>query len=160
VGSAKQGDRRIIFVITGLDSVAARAEEAEKIVNWAFRQFAARDVVRAGTRIATADVWMGEAAQIGLTVASDVSLLVPVQRGSVRAEATFSGPVEAPITAGQQLGELVIQLEGLPEARVPLVAEADVPRGGFATRMRTAAIVALEKMGLGDTIPGLSRTPA
>lgn len=160
VGSAKQGDRRVIFVITGLESTAERAEEAEKIVNWAFRQFAARDVVRAGTRIATADVWMGEAPQVGLTVAADVSLLVPVQRGSVKAEATFSGPVEAPITAGQQLGELVIQLEGLPDARVPLVAVSDVPRGGFATRMRTAAIVALEKMGFGGAIPGLSRSPA
>ena len=39
VGSAVQGNRRIVFVITGLDSEAARAEEAERVVAWAFRQF-------------------------------------------------------------------------------------------------------------------------
>ena len=42
VGSAKQGDRRVIFVITGLASEQARAEEAERIVGWAFRQFSER----------------------------------------------------------------------------------------------------------------------
>jgi len=161
VGSAKQGDRRIIFVITGLRTPEARAEEAEKIVNWAFRQFAQRDVVRAGTRIATADVWMGMTPSVGLTVGEDVSLLVPVlRRGDIEAEAVFNGPVEAPIAAGQKLGELIIQLDGLPETRVPLVAETDVDRGGFQTRLRTAAMVALEKLGAADVIPGLGEPPA
>ncbi|MDG1118790.1 MAG: D-alanyl-D-alanine carboxypeptidase, partial [Flavimaricola sp.] len=36
---------------------------------------------------------------------------------------------------------------GLPEVRVPLVAETDVPRGGFSTRLRTAAMVLLERFG-------------
>ncbi|MEO0666156.1 MAG: D-alanyl-D-alanine carboxypeptidase family protein, partial [Pseudomonadota bacterium] len=56
VGSAKQGDRRIIFVVTGLDTPAQRAEESERIVNWAFRQFAEQVVAPAGTRLAEADV--------------------------------------------------------------------------------------------------------
>ena len=147
VGSAKQGDRRVIFVITGLDSAAARADEAERLVNWAFRQFAQRNVAKTGTRIAEADVWMGESATVGLTVAEDVSLLVPVtNQGGVAAEAVFLGPIEAPVTAGQQLGELVIALDGLPETRVPLVADADIPRGGFAVRMRSALQVVLEKI--------------
>lgn len=146
VGSAKQGDRRVIFVITGLDSAEARAEESERLVNWAFRQFAQKDVVQSGTRIAEADVWMGEAASVGLTVAEDVSLLVPVlAQGADLAEARFNGPVEAPITEGQQLGELVIQYEGLPETRVPLVADSNVARGGFGVRMRTAAQVLFDK---------------
>lgn len=36
VGSAKQGDRRVIFVMSGLNSTAQRAEEAEAFVNWSF----------------------------------------------------------------------------------------------------------------------------
>ena len=148
VGSAKQGDRRVIFVITGLESQAMRAEESERLVNWAFRQFAQKEVARAGTRIAEADVWMGDAATVGLTVPEDLSLLVPVlNQGQVDAQVVYNGPIEAPITAGQQLGELVISLEGLPEKRLPLVAETDVARGGFATRLRTAALVLWDKFG-------------
>lgn len=59
VGSAKQGQRRVIFVLSGLDSSAARAQESESIVNWSFRQFALRPLAQKGERIAMADVWMG-----------------------------------------------------------------------------------------------------
>ena len=79
VGSAVQGNRRVIFVITGLESDKARAEEAEQIVNWAFRQFVQKTVARAGQRVAEAAVWMGSEATVGLVPATDVSLLVPAQ---------------------------------------------------------------------------------
>ena len=149
VGSAKQGDRRIIFVITGLTSTQERAEEAEKIVNWAFRQFAVKDVVQSGTKLADADVWMGDQPTVGLEVAEDLSMLVPVlaTANGISAEVVFDGPIAAPITKGQQLGELVITLEGLPERRMPLVADRDVGQGGFAIRMRNAAMVLWSRFG-------------
>ncbi len=148
VGSAKQGDRRVIWVITGLDSAEARAEESVRVINWAFRQFAEADVASAGDQIATADVWMGDAPTVGLTVAEDLTLLVPaLNQDGITAEVVYTGPVEAPIAAGQQLGELVITFDELPEKRIPLVADADVARGGFGTRLRTAAQVLWQKFG-------------
>jgi len=148
VGSAKQGDRRVIFVLTGLDSEAERAEEAEKIVNWAFRQFAQKDVVRAGSQIAQADVWMGDAPTVGLTVAEDLSLLLPViNQEAVDAQVVYDGPLQAPIAAGDKVGDLIITVDGLPETTVPLVATDDVAEGGFETRLRVAAQVLLEKIG-------------
>lgn len=148
VGSAKQGDRRVIFVITGLNTAQERAEEAERIVNWAFRQFAEREVVRAGTRLAEAEVWMGEQTTVGLTVAEDVTMLVPVlDQTGINAEVVYNGPLEAPIAAGQQVGELVIKLDGLPEARLPLITDAAVAQGGFETRLRIAAQVLWDRFG-------------
>ena len=155
VGSAKQGDRRIIFVLSGMESSQQRAEEAEKIINWAFRQFAQKQVVDAGTNIATADVWMGDFPTVGLTVANDLSLLVPLigTANGVTAEVVYSGPIAAPITKGQQLGELVITLSGLPESRLPLVADRDIAKGGFNTRLRTAALVLWDKFAPLPTLP-------
>ena len=147
VGSAKQGDRRVIFVLTGLDNVNARREESEKIVNWAFRQFAQKQVVSAGTELARAEVWMGDALDVGLVVPDDVSLLVPtLTPESVKASVEFSGPVAAPIAEGQALGELVVDREGLPQARFPLVSSAAVAKGGFGVRLRTAAQVLIAKV--------------
>ncbi|MEP5761140.1 MAG: D-alanyl-D-alanine carboxypeptidase family protein, partial [Litoreibacter sp.] len=77
VGSARQGDRRVIFVMTGLDSEAARADEAERLTNWAFRQFAERQLTEQGVRLAEADVWMGAARKVGLTTENDVHVLIP-----------------------------------------------------------------------------------
>lgn len=148
VGSAKQGDRRVIFVISGLDTAEARRDEAERIANWAFRQFVERDVSAAGTRIAEADVWMGQSAKVTLTVAEDLRLLMPMLQGdAMTAEAVYSSPVDAPVAAGQELGELVITRDGLPDVRVPLVADAAVARGGFAVRLRTAAMVLMDRFG-------------
>lgn len=140
VGSAVMGDRRVIFVITGLDSDKARAEESEAIVNWAFRQFTEKTIVKAGARVTEAPVWLGAADSVGLVPAEDVRLLVPAQvQDSVSAEVIYTGPVQAPITAGQQLAELIVHVPDLPDARIPLVAETDVAAGGFTKRLSTAA---------------------
>ena len=147
VGSAKQDGRRVVFVLSGMDSTAQRAEESERIATWAFRQFAQRELATAGTRIASADVWMGEADTVGLTVAEDLAPLVPItQRGALTAQVNFTGPVEAPITDGQTLGELVLELDGMPQTRIPLIADRSVARGGFMPRLRTASLVLWSKI--------------
>ncbi len=149
VGSARQGQRRVIFAMSGLESAGARAEVSEQIVNWAFRQFSEQKLLRAGKRVAQADVWMGNAPRVGLVAEKDVDVLLPVIGGKdVEAEVVYNGPIQAPITKGQQLAELVLKPLDLPEIRVPLVAETDVATGGFAVRMRTATTVLLTQFGL------------
>lgn len=140
VGSAVQGDRRIIFVITGLTSDIERAEEAERIANWAFRQFVMKTVAPKGTRIAEAEVWMGNAPTVGLMVAEDFRLLVPAEAmGQMPAQVVYTGPLAAGFEAGTPLAELVITLPEMGERRVPLVAESAVGKAGFVRRMMTAA---------------------
>jgi D-alanyl-D-alanine carboxypeptidase (penicillin-binding protein 5/6) len=145
-GSAVQGSRRIVFVITGLDSQAARAQESEQIVNWAFRQFVEREIADEGQQFAEGKVWMGDYQRIGLVAAEPVTILVPAtQRGPVPARVEYEGPIEAPIAAGQHVADLVIALDGMPEARIPLVSDREVLRGGFLPRTRSAAQVLLAR---------------
>jgi len=146
-GSARQGDRRVIFAISGLDSAAARARESEAIVNWAFRQFARKSVVKASEEVARAPVWMGETQSVGLTPAENIETLLPVLGGDqVAAQVVYTGPVRAPVAAGDQLAELVLTPEGLPETRVPLVAAEAVAQGGFVTRLRTVSGLLLKRL--------------
>ncbi|THD82298.1 D-alanyl-D-alanine carboxypeptidase [Aliigemmobacter aestuarii] len=147
VGSARQGDRRVIFAITGLASEKERAEESERIVNWAFRQFSMKTLVKAGQRVAEAEVWMGAVPRVGLVPAADVSRLVPaLVQDKVTAEVVYSGPLNAPITKGAPVAELILHIPDLPDARVPLVAEADVAAGGFTTRVTTAVQVLMNRV--------------
>jgi D-alanyl-D-alanine carboxypeptidase (penicillin-binding protein 5/6) len=150
VGSAKQGNRRIVFVITGLQSEAARAKESERIVNWAFRQFVEKKIVPKGHRVAEADVWLGQASRVGLVAPKDLLLLVPaLSKDALDTSISYQSPIEAPIKAGQQLAELVIKRDGMPEARMPLVADRDIARGGFLPRMRTAAKLLFSQISSG-----------
>lgn len=141
VGSAVQDGRRVIFALSGLGSEKARAEESERIVNWAFRQFTMKTVVPKGERVAWAPVWLGAARRVALTTQDGVNVLIPAGAAAgVTAEAVFDGPIEAPITAGQRLGELVVTVPGSVQSRLPLVAADDVPRAGFMGRMQNAAM--------------------
>lgn len=152
VGSAAQGDRRVIFVITGLATEADRAQESERILNWAFRQFVQKTVAAAGQRIATAEVWLGAAREVGLVPAQDVRLLVPaLVQEAVTAEVVYTGPLAAPIARGTPVAELVVHVPDLPDARVPLVAETDVGRAGVAGRIGTAARVLIDRWTADDS---------
>ncbi|MGV8954161.1 MAG: D-alanyl-D-alanine carboxypeptidase, partial [Cypionkella sp.] len=140
VGSVKQGDRRIIFAISGMTSAAQRASEAEKISQWAFRQFALKTAAKAGQTIAQASVFMGTDKTVGLVPLQDVRLLIPaLAQDGLQAEVVYNGPLVAPIAQGAQVAELVIDVPGLPEHRVPLVTETAVEKGGFVDRLAAAA---------------------
>jgi D-alanyl-D-alanine carboxypeptidase (penicillin-binding protein 5/6) len=150
VGSAKQGNRRVIFVISGLETAAERARESEAIVNWAFRQFSERSLGNAGKQIAQAPVMMGAVQTVGLELAEDLSVLAPVMGGKgLKGEVIYTGPLHAPITKGDTLAELVIKREDLPEIRVPLVASASVEPGGFLVKVTAAAKHLFDRLNAG-----------
>lgn len=150
VGSAVQGTRRVTFVITGLPSAEARAREAERITTWALRQFVERQVVTGGTEMARAPVFMGAAADVGMAPASDLTLLLPASgTPDLAAEITYTAPLPAPVSAGDQLGELVVRMgEGADaiEHRIPLLATEDVAQGGIGTRLGTATRDVLHRL--------------
>ena len=149
VGSAVQDGRRVIFAISGMETAKDRAEISEQIVNWAFRQFSESTLARRGERVADAEVWMGKQPRVGLVPAEDVTVLLPVlAQNKVKAEVVYNGPVQAPVEKGQELAQLILMPEELPEIRIPLVAENAVPEGGFAVRMRTATSVLMKQFGL------------
>ncbi|CAN0604563.1 unnamed protein product, partial [Ectocarpus sp. 12 AP-2014] len=64
VGSALQGDRRIVFVFTGLNSNAERRQEAEAMINWGFRQFLKKKLAASGDILAEIPVWLGDHQQL------------------------------------------------------------------------------------------------
>ena len=139
VGSAKQDGRRIIFVLSGLGSLEDRAQEAETIVNWAFRQFVMKKFGKSGFEIAKAKVWNGKSRTVGLNLARDLDVMIPVLSSS---EPSFSveyfGPIKAPIKKGDRIAELVIKSQDLPETRHNLLAANSVSAGGFFVQIRTA----------------------
>jgi D-alanyl-D-alanine carboxypeptidase (penicillin-binding protein 5/6) len=140
VGSAVQGDRRVTFVVSGLDTPQARSEESERLLNWAFRQFEeTRLLAGADVPSMEAEVFMGEAATVPLVPEEGVVLLLPVTgREMVAGEIVYDGPVEAPIAAGDRIATITLSHPGVPDKAVPLFAAADVPRAGPLRRLQIA----------------------
>ncbi|MDO5647798.1 D-alanyl-D-alanine carboxypeptidase family protein [Paracoccus sp. (in: a-proteobacteria)] len=141
VGSAQQDGRRVIFVISGLQTDRARAEESERIVNWAFRQFSMQTLVPAGETVTQAPVWLGTQSRVGLTAQNGVNVLIPAgAQDRVRVEVVYDSPIPAPIAKGDPIGQLVVTVPGARDAITPLIAAQDVPEAGFAGRMKFAVM--------------------
>jgi D-alanyl-D-alanine carboxypeptidase (penicillin-binding protein 5/6) len=139
VGSAEQDGRRIIFVLSGLNNLEDRAQEAETIVNWAFRQFTMEKFATDGSEIGKAKVWNGKSRDVSLVLENDLNVMIPVLSSSKPIfSIEYVGPIKAPIKKGDKIAELLIKSEDLPETRHSLLAGNSVPRGGFFVQVRTA----------------------
>ena len=100
---------------------------------------------------------MGDVPTVGLVPAEEISVLLPVLGGDdIPAEIVYNSPLQAPITQGQELAELVLRPEGLPETRIPLFAETSVADGGFMARISTAAMKLLDRLNKGPQPEGAS----
>jgi len=146
-GTAYQGNRRVILVVNGLKSSAERLAEAERLMNWAFRQFAQKTLIKAGKNVAQAEVWLGETNFVGLEIADDISALIPYSaRDDIKVFVTYEGPIQAPIKKGEELGALSVDIPGIPPRSYPVYASSDVAAGGIMKRIRASINKLLESI--------------
>jgi D-alanyl-D-alanine carboxypeptidase (penicillin-binding protein 5/6) len=82
-GSAIRDGRRIIMVLGGLPSGKARAQESERLLEWAFREFNDYRLFKAGETVDQADVWLGEQAKVPVATQKDVVVTLPHGKGSI-----------------------------------------------------------------------------
>ena len=151
VGSVSRGDRRVIFVVTGLNSRAVRASEAERIANWYFVQFSRETLFEPGDVVVRVPVWMGKEPFLNVTVENPANVLMAVSstNDDISANAIFDRSIEAPITKGQQVGRLEVQLTNFPDPVViPLIAREDIESGGLIERVKTVLKLFVTKTGL------------
>jgi D-alanyl-D-alanine carboxypeptidase (penicillin-binding protein 5/6) len=123
--SAMQGDRRLILVLTGLSSVRARSEEAERLIRWGFREFGNYALFKAGETVDEAPVWLGTLPTVPLVAKDDlVVTLTRKARKGMKVTVNYDSPIPAPFQEGDEVASLVITpSEGEP-IRYPLYAGA------------------------------------
>jgi D-alanyl-D-alanine carboxypeptidase (penicillin-binding protein 5/6) len=140
VGSAVQNGLRLIVVVHGLKTSAERASEARKLLEWGFKGFDRRPLFADGEPIGEARLYGGAQWSVPLSATGGVSLLIP--RGSsdrILARIVYTGPVRAPVTAGQPIGALRVWRGDNMVLEVPLHASQDVARGALPRRALDAA---------------------
>ena len=153
VGSAVRGGRRVIVMINGMQSSSARSAEAERLMSWAFREFSMNTLFEGETEIARAEVWLGEAAQVGMAPVDDISLLLSYQvLPDITASVSFQGPIEAPIIKGEMLGDLIIDIPEMGVRHFPLAATEDVAAAGFVDRFKAAFGILSRRVMAGELL--------
>lgn len=134
--SAKHGNRRLISVMSGLSSNKERSEEAEKIMNWGFREFDNAKLLKQGQKIAEVPVWFGNENSVDLLVNEDITITAKRNKlNKIKMTAVYDKPVKAPIKQGDQLGVVKIEIPGRELVEVPLIANKEVNKIGWFGRI-------------------------
>lgn len=139
VASAERDGQRVIMVLNGMKSKKERSSESRRLMDFIFREYRNYNFFTAGEVIDQAEVWLGEARHVSLVLEDGFSkVLSRSERAKTELSVNWSGPVPAPITKGQKIGELVIKTEGKTTDTVPLLAAEDVRQLGMLDRIGEA----------------------
>jgi D-alanyl-D-alanine carboxypeptidase (penicillin-binding protein 5/6) len=137
--SAERDGRRLILVVNGLGSVRERRTESQKLLDWGFREFDNYDLFAKGEAISSANVWLGSETKVDLVADEDVLLTLPrTASRDMKVSVVYEGPVPAPITQGDQIATLKVEVPNQDTIEFPLYAAHDVGRLGFIGRIGAA----------------------
>jgi len=137
VGSVQRNGRRIILVLNGLGSIKQRAEESQKLAEWAFREFDDYHVYTAGQVLGDVKVTDGKTLTVQMQTQNAVDLtLQRIAHNDMKTSVTHLDAVAAPVKKGQEIGKATISVPGRPDQFVTLVAANDVEALGFMGKLR------------------------
>ena len=135
VASSIRNGRRIILVLNGMASMRERAEESERLMDWAFANFEDVTLFTAGDVVEHVPVWLGTEPSVPLVSGHDLVVTMPRNwRNNASVKLSYDSPIKAPVAKGDALGRLVLGGNGVPAMDVTLLAGADVPRMGLPGR--------------------------
>ena len=143
VATAKRDGQRMIAVVMGCDRVKKRAPEAQKLLEYGFRNFSTVEAVKKGASFGPVKVRRGKLNQVILSAAEDGRVTVAKgKENSVSVVPQLPPFIAAPIQKGQVVTKALIQNEGKNVKEVRLLASSDVPKSILPSWPVTAAIIA------------------
>jgi len=135
VASARRGERRLLSVVLGAGSDAARAGESQKLLNYGFQAFDTVELYGPDKPVSKLRVWKGAAAEVAAGFFAGQHVTLPKGKADkLTLTLAATEPLVAPVTRGQRVGVVNVALEGKPIAEFPLVALEDVPAGNVFGR--------------------------
>ncbi len=140
MGSAIRDGHRVVMVINGLESMAERKEEGVRLLEWGFRNFERKKLVKQGEVVDRASVWLGKVPDVELVAAKDLDIVMPrTRRNDVHMTVSYEGPLAAPVKKGAVVGKLKVQIPDQSPMEIDLMAANDVPRLGVFGRAKNRA---------------------
>jgi D-alanyl-D-alanine carboxypeptidase (penicillin-binding protein 5/6) len=127
--------RRLVAIVLGTNSELARANEAQKLLNWGYTAYEGLKLFDANQAVLEPPVWKGTEKTVKLGQTQPIVLAVPAGTGSqIKTQVARPEPLVAPFTKGQQVGTLRIMSGQQVLREVPLVALLAVEQAGIFGR--------------------------
>ncbi|MFQ5468362.1 MAG: D-alanyl-D-alanine carboxypeptidase family protein, partial [Kiloniellaceae bacterium] len=134
--SAVRNGRRVVLVVTGLESEKKRSEESARLMSWAFREFDNYTLFEPGEEVDQAKVWLGSEKTVPLVLPDGLKITLSRRaRAAMKVKVVYDGPIPTPILEGDQVARLVVSAPDTQPIDMPLLAGASVERLGLFGRL-------------------------
>jgi D-alanyl-D-alanine carboxypeptidase (penicillin-binding protein 5/6) len=127
--TAKRDGQRMIAVVMGCDKVRKRGPEAEKLLDYGFKNFSTVEAVKKGDSFGPLKVKRGKVKEALLTATG--SMRVTVAKGKEKSVSVIPQLPQfavAPIQKGQVLAKVQVQNEGKAVGEVNLASSVEIPK--------------------------------
>jgi D-alanyl-D-alanine carboxypeptidase (penicillin-binding protein 5/6) len=129
------GPRRLMAIVLGTSSEIARANEAQKLLNWGYTAFEAVKLFDAGQAVATPAIWKGKDSTVKLGRSNALVVAVPTgSAAQIKTQLARPDPLVAPVTKGQTIGSLKVYRGEQLWVDMPLQALDAVEQAGVFGR--------------------------
>ncbi len=131
--TAERGGLRLIAVVLGVPKSQTRFDEARAMMDYGFANYARVQVAQAGDLLGRrVKVSMGARDEVDAALGKGLSMLLKNgQQSRLSFEAALPEALNAPVQAGQEIGEVRLLLDGRTIATLPAVAAQDVRLPGI-----------------------------
>ena len=150
VGSANRDGQRVVMVLNGMKSMKQRSSESRRLIDLMFREFKLYRFYDKDQPVDRANVWLGTKNKIDLVLEEPLHLVMArSDRRKMKVSVNWNDPVPAPITAGQAIGTLVLELPS-GKTTYPLLAAENVDGLGIFDRVGEALKYLIFGVGADD----------
>jgi serine-type D-Ala-D-Ala carboxypeptidase (penicillin-binding protein 5/6) len=127
--------RRLLAIVLGAMSENARAEEAQKLLNWGYTAFDGIKLFEANQAVVTPMVWKGVTDSVPLGRPQAIVVAVPQgQAARIKTQVLRPDLLFAPLQTNQSVASLKVFLDQAPLSDLPLVALKQVQEAGWLGR--------------------------
>ena len=145
VSSAVRENMRLISVVMGTDSVEARNNANQTLLNYGYRFYKTHLLYKAEQSLTTTRVWKGAQQTVSAGLVGDLYLTVPRNKyKDLDASLEIDPQLVAPIKKHQRIGSVVIKLNNEIIATRPLVALQEIPEGSLVDILKDEVLLLLE----------------
>jgi D-alanyl-D-alanine carboxypeptidase (penicillin-binding protein 5/6) len=138
IGIVKRDNRRLIAVVNKAKTPRQRAAIITNLFDYGFQNYKKLVFFEQNQEVAQLQTWLGKEEKISVITNQKISFTIPRDKplDAVKVSVKYRGPIYAPITKGEKVGSLIVEVRGYKTFEYSLFANESVDKVGFVQRIR------------------------
>ncbi len=137
LGAVRRDDRMLIAVVNKAPTPKKRASLIIELMDYGFENYNKLTLFSKGQKVTELRTWLGVDSEVEAVTDRDVAFNIPRTKSldNINVSVKYKGPIYAPISKGENVGTLFVEVKGYKNFEYPLFAKEGVEKAGYLKRI-------------------------